>query len=72
MEDNWIFKHQQEVHGGAQADFKAKVDGSFRDCLTRQVTEAVAIRRSNKEVLNSKSEWHQPALFSVRNEVIRG
>ena len=71
-EDSWIQKHQMEMHGGAQADFTAKVTNSFRDCLTRQVSEAVTIRRSEKEVLNGKSEWHQPALFTVRNEIVRG
>ena len=71
-EENWILKHQMEVHGGAQAQFTAKVTNSFRDCLTRQISEAVTIRRSDKEVLNGKSEWHQPALFTVRSELIRG
>ena len=61
-----------EVHGGAQAQFTAKVTNSFRDCLTRQVSEAVTIRRSEKDVLNGKSEWHQPALFTVRSEIVRG
>ena len=71
-DDSFILKHQHEVHGGAEAKFNAKVTHSFRDCLTRQVSEAVYIRRSEKEVLNSKSEWHQPALFTVRSEVVRG
>ena len=71
-EDNWIFKHQMDVHGGAQAKFTAKVTNSFRDCLTRQVSEAVTIRRSDQTVLNGKSEWHQPALFTVRSEIVRG
>ena len=55
-----------------QADFTARVTNSLRDCLTRQVSEAVTIRRSEKEVLNGKSECHQPALFTVRNEIVRG
>ena len=57
---------------GAEADFKASVTHSFRDCLSRQVSEAVYIRRSEKPVLNSKSEWHQPALFRVQSEILRG
>ena len=71
-DDCFILKHQNEVHGGAEARFNAKVTHSFRDCLTRQVSEAVHIRRSNIEVLNSKSEWHQPALYTVRSEIVRG
>ena len=50
----------------------AKVTHTFKDCLTRQVIEAVHIKRSDYKVLNSKSEWHQPSLFSVQSEVIRG
>ena len=69
---NFITEHQRDVHGGAQANFSAKVTHSFRDCLTRLVSEAVSIRRSDTDILNSKSEWHQPALFSIRNEIVRG
>ena len=57
---------------GEEADFKAKVTASTRDCLTRQVREAVLIRRSQVEVLNGKTEWHQPALFRVQSEIERG
>ena len=69
---NFITEHQRCAHNGATADFSAKVTNTFRDCMTRLVSEAVSIRRSEVEVLNSKSEWHQPALFSVRNEIVRG
>ena len=55
-EGNFIVEHQREVHGGAQAEFCAKVTNNFRDCLTRLVSEAVSIRRSDTDVLNSKSE----------------
>ena len=70
-DDSFIQKHQIEKHGGVQADFAAKVTGSFRDCLSRQVSEGVHIRRSGPEVLNSKSEWHQPALWRIQSEVVR-
>ena len=43
-----------------------------RDCLTRQVRENVLIRRSQVPVLNSKTEWHQPALYRIQLEVERG
>ena len=69
---NFIEEHQRAVHGGAVPDFSAKVTHSFGDCMTRLVSEAVSIRRSEIEVLNSKSEWHQPALFTIRNEIVRG
>ena len=69
--ESFMKKHQIEKHNGVEAEFSAKVTGSFRDCLTRQVSEGVQIRRSNCTVLNSKSEWHQPALWRVRTEITR-
>ena len=69
--DSFIKKHQEEKHQGRQAQFKAKTTGVFRDCLSRQVSEGVYIRRSDKTVLNSKSEWHQPPLWRVQNKIIR-
>ena len=71
-EDSFMRQHQEEQHNCQPADFTAKVTGSYQDCLTRQVAEGVAIRRSQTAVLNSKSEWHQPALWKVRSEIERG
>ena len=70
--ESFVFQHQVERHGGAAPNFISKVTKSFSDCLTRQISEAVYIRRSEIEVLNSKSEWHQPALFKVQHEITRG
>ena len=69
---SFIIKHQNAQHRGEEPVFKAKVTGRTRDCLTRQVTEAVLIRRSQVPVLNSKSEWHQPGIYRVQQEVERG
>ena len=68
---SFMFKHQENAHPGEQAVYKAKVTASTRDCLTRQVREAVLIRRSQVPVLNSKTEWHQPALYRIQHEVER-
>ena len=70
--DSFILKHQNNKHGGEEPMFRAKVTARTRDCLTRQVREAVLIRRSQVPILNSKSEWHQPGLFRVQQEVERG
>ena len=56
---------------GQPADFDAKVTVTFRDCLSRQVSEGVHIRRCKTDTMNSKSEWHQPALWRVRSEIER-
>ena len=67
-----MVKDQAAVHMGDEPAYKAKVTARTRDCLNRQVREAVLIRRSQGPVLNGKSEWHQPALYRVQHEVERG
>ena len=69
---SFMYKHQLKEHDSAPANYIAKVTGSARDCMTRQVREAVHIRRCQVQVLNSKTEWHQPALFRIQNEIFRG
>ena len=70
--ESFMKEHQTELHDGQPPLFTSKVTGKYRDCLTRQVAEGVAIRRCQTAVLNRKSEWHQPALWRVRSEVERG
>ena len=67
--ESFMYKHQQESHHGTPADFQATVKYSFQDCLTRQIAEGVAIRRCDDQVLNTKAEWHQPAIWRVRSEL---
>ena len=69
---SFISKHQESEHRGQEPQYKARVTARTRDCLSRQVREAVLIRRSDKIILNSKSEWHQPALFRVQQEIEQG
>ena len=67
-----MLKHQDSAHHGEDGDYRAKVTANTRDCLTRQVKEAVMIRRIRVQILNGKTEWHQPALYRVQNEIERG
>ena len=46
----------------------ARVTARTRDCLSRQVREAVLIRRGDKNILNGKPGWHQPALYREQQE----
>ena len=71
-EKSFIAKHQEKEHGGQEPKYKARVTARTRDCLSRQVREAVLIRRSDSTILNGKSEWHQPPLFRVQQEVEQG
>ena len=68
----FILKHQSSSHQGEEPSYKAVVTANTKDCLTRQVREAVLLRRSQVPVLNGKSEWHHPALFRVQSEIERG
>ena len=71
-QNSFILKHQASSHQGEEPSYKAVVTANTKDCLTRQVREAVLLRRSQVPVLNGKSEWHQPALFRVQSEIERG
>ena len=70
-EESFMKKHEEEVHGGQVASFKARVTHTNKDCLTRQVREGVLIRRCRGPIMNSKTEWLQPPLFKIQNEVVR-
>ena len=69
---SFMLKHQRREHQGVAGQYTAKVTASTRDCLTRQVREAVEIRRCQVKVLNSKTEWHQPALWQIQSEIYQG
>ena len=69
---SFMRKHQVKEHQGVAGEYTARVTASTRDCLTRQVREAVEIRRCQVPVMNGKTEWHQPALWQVQNELYRG
>ena len=69
-EEYFLSKHMREKHGGQSEDFRAKVTHLNKDCLTRQIREGVLIRRSGKELMNTKTEWFQPPLLSIRSEIV--
>ena len=71
-DDSFLVKHQMEEHQGARAEIAAKVTGNYSDCLTRQIAEGVLIRRSNTVLMNTKAEWHQPPIWKVQSEILRG
>ena len=60
-EDSHIFKHHiLHHHGEGKPSFHMRVSGVFKSALTRQVAEAVRIRRWGEGVvLNSKSEFNR-------------
>ena len=67
-----MFNHQTSKHNGEPANFKCNVLKSYSDSLSRQAAEATIIRNMTCEILNSKSEFHQPSIVEVRREISRG
>ena len=67
--DNAFVKHLQLFHPDNAGDpevFKIKSNATFKKSLERQVNEGVNIVNSNADYLmNSKSEYHQPAIHRV-------
>ena len=75
-EGSFIYKHQKEKHGGKEPNMKMEVLKTFRDNLTRQITESVYIFRTEQQteyqLMNSKAEWHAPSLYTVRKQISHG
>ena len=71
--NSFIHKHQVEVHNSEPARFKATTVKSFKDPLSRQVTEAVWIKNhTGGPLLNSKSEFFQPPIVRIQQEILTG
>ena len=66
---NAFAKHLAVFHkenAGDISAFKFKVNQTFKKCLERQVTEGVKIKNSKADIImNSKSEYHQPAIHRI-------
>ena len=69
-EDNHMYRHQSLVHGGEPVKFTMRVVGSHQSALSRQVSEAVRIRRRGGlgSILNSKSEYNRCHITRLRGE----
>ena len=72
-EGSFISRHLEEAHRGMEGNFEAKVTKSNKDCLSRQVREGVQISQqgSRHPLMNSKSEWNQPSIYRIQNEIVR-
>ena len=66
---NPLFKHKENDHPDENPEFKMKVKRKFKDPLTRLANEGVRIKnRKPEELLNSKSEFHQPSIVRLQVE----
>ena len=59
VEGSHMVKHWMECHPFSveQPGFKFTIIGAFKDCLSRQVAEAMRIYYSHDNLLNSKNEY---------------
>ena len=64
MVKHWFTSHKEEHY---QPDFRFKVIGKYKDCLTRQLKEAVRISHRPGN-LNSKGEWGASIIPRLRIE----
>ena len=67
-----MLKHQMEKHNGESVEFQMRVVKTFKDPLSRQVSEAVLIKNHRGDLLNSKAEFYQPPLVKIQSEIIQG
>ena len=70
-ESSFAKKHMEEKHKGMKSKYKARITKTNKDSFSRQIREGVQIRRCTREMLNSKSEWFQPPIYRIQNEVVR-
>ena len=63
--NSFIQKPQAEFHNSEPANFSSKVIKSFKDPLSRQITEAILIKNyRGGPLLNSKSIFYTPCQTS--------
>jgi hypothetical protein len=73
MYKHMTVSHMEEVEKGlreAEIYFTMTVRKCYMEPLTRQADEGTTMRMSEGTIINSKKQWHQPAL--ARTIVIRG
>ena len=63
MVKHWLTAHEDDE---TCPEFKFRIVANFKDCLSRQVTEAVMIHYSPDILLNSKNEYNANCLARVK------
>ena len=71
--DSFMHLHQEKSHNNANENFKLSVTRFYgNDRLSCEIAEAVILRQRTGEILNMKSEFHQPPIVTVTRNVQRG
>ena len=77
-EESAFFKHLMNSHGGKDDDkefddyFEVNILKAYKKPFTMCVEEGTYITNHQGELLNSKSEWHQPKLIRTTTTVVQG
>ena len=67
MVNNPLYKHKMMDHPEEQVEFQVNILRKFKEPLTRLANEGVRIcAMKPNESLNSKSEFHQPAIVRLQ------
>ena len=66
------------VHGGVHKNkelgdlFEITIMKAYKKPLTRNVKKGTCIANQDGEILNSKSEWHQPQIIRTKTTLVQG
>ena len=77
-EESAFYKHLENTHGGKEEDknfedyFVFRILKAYKKPFTMCVEEGTYIANHKGELLNSKSEWHQPKLIRTTTRVVQG
>jgi hypothetical protein len=75
-ESSAFIKHIENKHGGLKEGeqfedyFEILIEKAYKKPITRIVEEGVFIINHEGEILNSKTEWHQPKI--IRTTILQG
>ena len=71
--ESTLWRHCLKYHEGEEKIFTMNVRKSFKDPLSRQISEAVYIKRTpSEQLINNRSEWNTAAIPTavIRNNII--
>ena len=77
-EESAFYKHLLTMHGGVPENksfgemFEIIMIKAYKKPFTRNAEEGTFIANHKGEILNSKSEWHQPSIIRTRTTIVQG
>ena len=72
-DNSFMHLHQEKSHNNENENFKLSVTRFYgNDRLSCEIAEAVILRQRTGEILNLKSEFHNPPIVKVTRSVQRG